>query len=417
MLEQNNKNNAWKFATNAIHIGSEADKETGAVITPLNMSTTYKQDAPGKHHGFEYSRSGNPTRAALERNLAALEHGKYGLAFASGLAAIDCVLRLLKPGDKVVASDDLYGGTHRIFSRAYKGYGIKFVYVDATDVKNIEQEVDENTKIIWLETPTNPLLRLTDLKAVAESEKIKALKQKNNDNKINKENGNNKLTNNDLIDFPLVVVDNTFMSPYFQKPLLLGADIIVHSTTKYINGHSDVVGGASVLNDETTYKELKFFQNAIGGVPSPFDCWLTLRGIKTLAVRMEQHNKNAQKIAEYLAANKKVKKVNYPGLKTHPQHELAKKQMTGFGGMISIELNGSLDDSIKFASGLRLFALGESLGGVESLIGHPATMTHASIPREHRLKIGLSDTLLRLSVGIEDADDLINDIEQALDKI
>ena len=405
MAEKDNNINAWKFATNAIHIGSEADKETGAVITPLHMSTTYWQEAPGKHKGFEYSRSGNPTRAALERNLAVLEHGRFGLAFASGLAAIDCVLRLLKPGDKVIASDDLYGGSRRIFTRAYERYGIKFVYVDATNIKNIEQELDENTKIIWLETPTNPLLRLTDLKAVAELEKIKELRERNND-KYNK-----------TINYPLIVVDNTFMSPYFQKPLLLGADIVVHSTTKYINGHSDVVGGAIILNDETTYKELKFFQNAIGAVPSPFDCWLTLRGIKTLALRMEQHNKNAQKIAEYLANNKKLKTVNYPGLKTHPQHELAKRQMTGFGGMISIELDGSFEDAVKFATSLKLFALGESLGGVESLIGHPASMTHTSVPREHRLKIGLSDTLLRLSVGIEDADDLIRDIEQTLEKI
>src|SRR3989338_2445138 len=391
-------NKAWKFATNAIHIGSETDKETGAVITPLHMSTTYWQEAPGKHRGYEYSRSGNPTRAALERNLAALEHGRFGLAFASGLGAIDCVLRLLKPGDKVIASDDLYGGSHRIFNRVYQNYGIKFVYVDATDVKNIEKELDETTKMIWLETPTNPLLRLTDLKAVAQLNKLMELKSKNSG-------------------YPLIVVDNTFMSPYFQKPLLLGADIVVHSTTKYINGHSDVVGGAIILNDETNYKELKFFQNAIGAVPSPFDCWLTLRGIKTLALRMEQHNKNAQKIAEYLSAHKKVKTVNYPGLKSHPKHELAKRQMSGFGGMISIELHSDLDTAVKFATSLKLFALGESLGGVESLIGHPATMTHASVPREHRMKIGLSDTLLRLSIGIEDADDLIKDIEQGLDKI
>ncbi|MBI2136314.1 cystathionine gamma-synthase [Candidatus Woesearchaeota archaeon] len=401
-MTQDTNTTLWKFATNAIHIGSEADKETGAVITPLNLSTTYWQEAPGKNKGYEYSRSGNPTRAALERNLAALEHGRFGLAFASGLGAIDCVLRLLKPGDKVIASDDLYGGSRRIFTKAYEKYGIKFVYVDATDVKNIENEVDDSTKMIWLETPTNPLLRLTDLKAVAQLNNLIELKSKNSG-------------------YPLIVVDNTFMSPYFQKPLLLGADIVVHSTTKYINGHSDVVGGAIVLNDndknENVYKELKFFQNAIGAVPSPFDCWLTLRGIKTLALRMEQHNKNAQKVAEYLSSHKKVKTVNYPGLKSHPQHELAKKQMTGFGGMISIELDGSFEDAVKFASNLKLFALGESLGGVESLIGHPATMTHASVPREHRMKIGLSDTLLRLSVGIEDADDLMKDIEQGLDKV
>src|SRR3989338_8708497 len=301
-LKKVNERENWNFSSRAIHIGSEIDKETGAVITPLNMSTTFKQDAPGKHKGYEYSRSNNPTRAALERNIAALEEGKFALAFSSGLAAIDSVLRLLKPCDNVVASDDLYGGSRRIFTNVYEKYGINFKYVDSTNIKNIEESVNENTRIIWLETPTNPLLKLTDLSAVVNIKKIKELKRKNN---------------------LLIVVDNTFMSPYFQKALLLGIDIVIHSTTKYINGHSDAVGGAVVLNDEAVYNELKFFQNAVGGVPSPFDCWLILRGIKTLAVRMEQHNKNAQMVAAFLSQHKKIRRVIYPGLKTHPQHELS----------------------------------------------------------------------------------------------
>lgn len=375
-----------KFGTKAIHAAQEPCPVTGAIMTPIYQTSTFVQEEPGKHKGYEYSRTGNPTRTALEKNIAELEQGKHGLAYASGLAAIDNIISLLKKGDHVISCDDVYGGTFRLFEKVKKKFGLEFSWVDMTDVNNLKKVIRPNTRMIWVETPTNPLLKLIDIKAVAEIAK---------QNKI------------------ITVVDNTFMSPYFQNPLLLGADISVHSTTKYLNGHSDVVGGALATNDEKIFEELKFLQNAIGAVPGPFDCWLVLRGIKTLHVRMKQHEENAKKIAEYLQKHHKVKKVIYPGLKSHPQHKLAKKQMLGFGGMISFEIKGGVEDVNKFLKNVKIFSLAESLGGVESLIEHPAIMTHASLPKEVREKIGISDGLIRLSVGIEDVDDLINGLDNA----
>ncbi len=376
-----------KFGTKAIHAGQEPCPVTGAIMTPIYQTSTFVQEEPGKHKGYDYSRTDNPTRTALQKNIASLEEGKYGLSYASGLAAIDNIMNLLKKGDHVVSCDDVYGGTFRLFEGVKKKFGLEFDWVDMTDVENVKKSIKKNTRVIWIETPTNPLLKLIDIKAVVEVAK---------QHKI------------------LTVVDNTFMSPYFQKPLLLGADIVVHSTTKYLNGHSDVIGGALVVNDKKVFEELKFLQNAIGAVPSPFDCWLVLRGIKTLHVRMRQHEENAKRIAEYLEKHPKVKKVIYPGLKSHPQHELAKKQMSGFGGMISFEIKGSLEDAKRFLKKTKIFSLAESLGGVESLIEHPAIMTHASLPKEVRGKLGISDGLVRLSVGIEDVDDLIKDLDTAL---
>ena len=382
-----------KFATKAIHIGEEPNLREGGygdVVVPIHLATTFaRKDVDKLTGGYEYSRTGNPTRDALEKRLAALENAKFGLAFASGLAAeATLLLSLLKKGDHVIAFDDLYGGTRRLFSNVLSNFGLEFSYVDAREPENVEKAVKKNTRIIWLETPTNPLLRLCDIKAISEIGKA-----------------------NDII----TVVDNTFMSPYFQNPLDLGADIALHSTTKYLGGHSDVVGGAIMLSNEEYYDKIKFNQNAIGAVPSPFDCFLVLRGTKTLAIRMEKHNYNAQKIARFLESHSKVRKVYYPGLKSHLQHALARKQMSGFGGILSFELNANLKGVKTFLKKFELFALAESLGGVESLIEHPALMTHASIPRKEREKIGITDSLIRVSVGIEDVEDLIADLKQALD--
>jgi cystathionine gamma-lyase len=384
-----------KFATKAIHSGEEPNlKEGGSgdVVVPIHLSSTFaRRDVDRPTGGYEYSRSGNPTRDALEKRLAVLENARYGLAFGSGLGAETTVLlSLLKTGDHVLGFDDLYGGTRRLFSRTMANFGLEFTYVDARYQEKVADAIRPETKMIWLESPTNPLLKLCDIRALA---------------KIAKEH--------DII----TVVDNTFASPYFQNPLDLGADIVLHSTTKYLGGHSDVVGGAVMLSDDDLYGKLKFNQNAIGTVPSPFDSYLVLRGIKTLAVRMERHDENGRIIAEYLAGHPKVADVNYPGLKSHPQHALAEKQMSGCGGMISFELKGDLATVKKFLERCRIFALAESLGGVESLIEHPARMTHASVPTKEREKIGITDSLIRLSVGIEDAEDLIADLEQALESV
>jgi O-succinylhomoserine (thiol)-lyase len=376
-----------KFATRAIHAGQEPDPSTGAIMTPIFQTSTYAQTGLGEHKGYEYTRSHNPTRTALEQCIAALEEGKYGLAFASGMAAEQAILSLLSSGDHIVSCDDLYGGSYRIFERVMRRYHVDTTYVTASNLVEYEQAIRPNTKLIWLETPTNPLLRLIDIQAVA------AIAHRHN---------------------LLVVVDNTFASPYFQQPLKLGADIVVHSTTKYINGHSDVVGGALVLNDEEVYQSLKFYANAAGGVPSPFDSWLTLRGIKTLAVRMRQHEENAKAVAKYLVEHPRIEKVYYPGLTSHPDYELARRQMSGFGGMLSFQFKGSYADVDKVVRRFKVIALAESLGGVESLICHPASMTHGSIPKEIREPRGITDTLLRLSVGIEDSADLLSDLEQAL---
>src|SRR5436853_2565246 len=376
-----------KFATKAIHAGQEPDPSTGSIMTPIYQTATYAQAGLGEHKGFEYSRTSNPTRAALETCIAALEEGAYGLAFASGMAAESAILSLLSAGDHVVSCDDTYGGTYRIFERVMRRYNVEFSYVPADKVANYEKAIRPNTKMIWLETPTNPLLRLIDIQAIA------ALAHNRN---------------------LLVVVDNTFASPYFQQPLKLGADIVVHSTTKYINGHSDVIGGAIVLNDEEAYESIKFYQNAAGGVPSPFDSWLTLRGIKTLAVRMRQHEENAIAVAKLLDEHPRVEKVYFPGLPSHPDHELAKRQMSGFGGMVSLQYKGTYTDIVQLVRRFKVFALAESLGGVESLVCHPASMTHGSIPKEIRESRGLTDTLLRLSVGIEDIEDILGDLEHTL---
>ncbi len=376
-----------KFSTRAIHAGQEPDPTTGAIMTPIYQTSTYAQAGMGEHKGFEYARTGNPTRSALEACIASLENGKYGLAFASGMAAESAVLSLLSAGDHMISCDDLYGGTYRIFERIMRRYNVDTSYVTAGNVEDYEKAIRPTTKLIWLETPTNPLLRLVDIKAVAEVAHRHNL---------------------------LVVVDNTFSSPYFQQPLNLGADIVLHSTTKYINGHSDVIGGALVMNDEEVYQAIKFHQNAAGAVPGPFDVWLTMRGIKTLAVRMRQHEENARAIARFLMEHPRVEKVYYPGLASHPDHELAKRQMSGFGGMVSFQFKGTLEDVDQVVRRFKVFTFAESLGGVESLVCHPASMTHGSIPKEIREARGLTDTLLRLSVGIEDSEDLLADLEQAL---
>lgn len=376
-----------KFSTKAIHAGQEADKTTGATIVPIYQTSTYTQEEIGKHKGYEYTRTGNPTRAALEECLAALENGKYGLSFSSGLAASAAVLSILRSGDHVVAMDDLYGGTYRLFEKIYSPMGISFTYVDGTNIEKLESVIKPETKLIWLETPTNPLLKIADIQAMA-----------------------NIASNNKVY----LAVDNTFATPYFQKPLDLGADIVVHSTTKYIGGHSDVVGGAVILKNKHLYEQIKFYQNAAGGVPGPFDAWLTLRGLKTLAVRMKEHHANAQTVAEFLSGHPLVKSVHYPGLTNHPQYDLAKKQMSGFSGMISFEIQGGFEEANNFMKNLGVFSLAESLGGVESLACYPPAMTHASIPREERKKRGITDSLIRLSVGIEDISDILDDLEQAL---
>ena len=374
------------FSTDAIHAGQKPDGVTGAVITPIYQTSTYAQEELGKHKGYEYGRTHNLTRASLEANIAALEKGEYGVAFSSGLAATNALTSLLKAGDHVIVTSNVYGGTYRLFELIMKDFGLEFSWVDTAETSNIKKAIKKNTKMIFVETPTNPMLILTDLEAVG---------------KISKENN--------LIS----VVDNTFASPYFQNPLIFGIDIVLHSQTKYINGHSDVIGGILITNDEKLHGRLRYIQNATGAVPSPFDCWLILRSTKTLAVRMERHNSNAIKIAEYLEKASYVKKVYYPGLKSHPQHQLAKKQMSGFGGIILVDL-GDMEMVKKFLKKVKVFTLAESLGGVESLVNHPASMTHASVPKEEREKYGLTDTLVRLSVGIEDVEDLIEDIEQAV---
>ncbi len=376
-----------KFATKAIHAGQEPDPSTGAIIAPIFQTSTYVQAGLGEHKGFEYSRTQNPTRSALEECMAAIEDGRYGLAFASGMAAESAILSLLSAGEHMVSCDDLYGGSYRIFERVMRRYNVETTYVAAGNIAGYERAIRPNTKMIWLETPTNPLLRLIDIQAVAEIAHRHNL---------------------------LLVVDNTFASPYFQQPLKLGADIVVHSTTKYLNGHSDIIGGALVLNNEEVYQAIKFYQNAAGGVPSPFDSWLTLRGIKTLAVRMRQREENAIGVAKFLAEHPRVEKVYYPGLPAHPDYALAKRQMSGFGGMVSFQFKGVYADVDKVVRRFKIFALAESLGGVDSLVCHPASMTHGSIPKDIRESRGLTDTLLRLSVGIEDVDDLLADLEQAL---
>jgi cystathionine gamma-lyase len=376
-----------EFATRAIHAGQEADPTTGATITPIYQTSTYTQQGLGDNKGFEYSRTGNPTRAALEACLAALENARFGLAFGSGMAATSAVLSTLRPGQHVIAGDDLYGGTYRIFERVLRPMGVDFTYVPAREIEAYRGAVRPETVMIWAETPTNPLLSLVDIEALA----ILAREQ--------------SLT---------LVVDNTFATPYLQRPLDMGATVVVHSTTKYLNGHSDVVGGAVLTSDEQLYTDIKFYQNAAGGVPSPFDSWLVLRGVKTLAVRMRQHCENARAVADYLTRHPLVRRVYFPGLSSHPDHELAKRQMADFGGMVSFELVGTREDVDTFVRRLRVFALAESLGGVESLCCHPASMTHGSIPKDVREARGVTDTLLRLSVGIEDAQDLIADLEQAL---
>lgn len=376
-----------KFSTKAIHAGQEPDPTTGSIMTPIYQTSTFAQTGMGEHKGYEYARTGNPTRTALEECLAALENGQHGLAFASGLAAESAVLNLLSAGDHIVSCDDLYGGTYRIFEKIMGRYQVNTSYVTASNIAEYEKAIRPNTKLIWLETPTNPLLRLIDIRAVAE------------------------IAHRHQI---LLVVDNTFSSPYFQRPLDLGADIVLHSTTKYINGHSDVIGGALVMNDQEVYDSLKFHQNAAGAVPGPFDTWLTLRGIKTLAVRMRQHEENAYGVAKFLQEHPRVEKIYYPGLVSHPDHQLAKRQMSGFGGMVSFQFRGDLTDVDRVVRRFKVFTFAESLGGVESLVCHPASMTHGSIPREIREARGVGDTLLRLSIGIEDIEDLLADLEQAL---
>ncbi|MBV8726812.1 MAG: cystathionine gamma-synthase [Candidatus Eremiobacteraeota bacterium] len=375
------------FSTKAIHVGQESDPTTGATIVPIYQTSTYTQNAVGEHKGFDYSRTVNPTRTALERQLAALEDAEFGSAFSSGMAATSAVLGILSAGDHVVVTDDLYGGTYRLFSRVLSRYGLEFSYVDMTDMNAIRSAIRPNTKMMWLETPTNPLLKLIDIKAVCSVRPSGTI----------------------------IAVDNTFATPYFQRPIALGADIAVHSTTKYIGGHSDVIGGAALTNNRAYHDAIRFIQNSAGAVPSPMDAYLTLRGAKTLALRMREHAANAQRIAEFLESRDDVEDVYYPGLPSHPQHELAKRQMSGFSGMLSFTLKGPPSRAIDVARRTKIFSLAESLGGVESLITHPGRMTHGSIPTEEREARGVTDGLLRLSVGIEDIDDLIADLQAALE--
>ncbi|NAS31173.1 cystathionine gamma-synthase [Flavobacteriaceae bacterium R38] len=377
-----------KFNTKTIHGGQEHDKAYGAVMTPIYQTTTYAQTTPGGHKGYEYSRTHNPTRNALENGLASIENGKYGLAFGSGLAAIDAIMKLFKPGDEIISTSDLYGGSYRLFTKVYEDFGIKFHFVGMENVANIENYINSNTKLIWVETPTNPMMNIVDIEAVATIAKTHSV---------------------------LLAVDNTFATPYLQRPLDLGADIIMHSATKYLGGHSDVVMGALIVNNDDLAKKLYFIQNASGAICGPMDSFLVLRGIKTLHIRMQRHCENGRAIAEYLANHPKIEKVYWPGFENHPNHEIAKKQMGDFGGMISFIPKGSnYDDAIKIVEKLQLFTLAESLGGVESLAGHPASMTHASIPKTEREKSGVVDSLIRLSIGIEDAEDLIDDLAQAI---
>jgi cystathionine beta-lyase/cystathionine gamma-synthase len=377
-----------KFGTKAIHAGVEPDPTTGAIMTPIYQTSTYVQESPGKHKGYEYSRTHNPTRTALQNALAALENGKHGICYASGLAATDAVLKLFRPGDEIIATNDIYGGSYRIMKRIFEPLGLVFHFVDMSDVDNIKNVINVNTKLIWVETPTNPLLRIIDIGSITTLCRQKGI---------------------------LSAVDNTFASPYLQNPLDMGADIVMHSVTKYLGGHSDTVMGALITNNDELAKQLAFIQNATGAVPGPQDCFLVLRGIKTLHIRMQRHCENAIQVAQWLEKHPKVAKVYYPGLPSHTGHELAKKQMRDFGGMLSFELKGdAYEAAVHVMENLEVFSLGESLGGVESLCTHPASMTHASIPKEEREKVGLKDTLIRLSVGIEDVEDLIADLEQAI---
>ena len=380
-----------KFATKVIHAGIEPDPSTGAIMTPIYQTSTYVQAAPGDHKGYEYARTQNPTRSVLEKNLAALENGTDAICFASGLAAMDAVIKMLQSGDEILSCDDLYGGSYRQIVRVYGKFGITGRFVDMSNAETFAQQISEKTKLIWIETPTNPMLGIVDIAAICAAAKAKGV---------------------------MTCVDNTFASPYLQNPLDLGADIVLHSATKYIGGHSDVVHGCVITKDAELASQLRFLQNASGAVPGPQDCFLILRGIKTLHLRVKAACENAEKIADFLQAHPKVDKVYYPGFANHPNHEIAKKQMRMFGGMISFDLKGgSIEDANTVLSGTHLFSLAESLGGVESLIGHPASMTHASIPRESRLKVGLTDSLIRLSVGVEDVDDLIEDLRQAIEKV
>ena len=380
-----------KFGTKTIHAGQKPDPTTGAIMTPIYQTSTYVQKSPGDHKGYEYSRTGNPTRKALEDNLAALENGKYGLCFGSGLAAVDCIVKLLQPGDEVISTNDLYGGTYRIFTKVFERLGIKFHFTGMDNIEQIESLVNSKTKMIWAETPTNPMLNIINIKELSK------ISSKNN---------------------LIFVVDNTFATPYLQRPLDLGADIVMHSLTKYMGGHSDVVMGAAICKDDKLAEQLYFLQNSCGGVPGPQDSFLVLRGIKTLHVRMQRHCENGKAIAKFLEKHPKINNVYWPGLENHPNHAIAKTQMDDFGGMISFDLIGNkLEDAIKIVSNTHFFTLAESLGGVESLIGHPASMTHAAIPKIEREKTGVVDTLIRLSVGIEDVEDLIKDLQNALNNI
>lgn len=380
-----------KFGTKVIHAGIVPDPSTGAIMTPIFQTSTYVQSSPGDHKGYEYARTQNPTRGALEANMASLENGKEAICFGSGLAAMDSVLKLLKPGDEVISTNDLYGGSYRLMTKVFGKYGIHFKFVGMDNPEDIQQHLTPKTRMLWIETPTNPMLNIVDIRAICDQVKDRDM---------------------------IVVVDNTFASPYLQNPLDLGANIVVHSATKYLGGHSDVIHGVVVTNDENLGSQIRFLQNAVGAVPGPQDCFLILRGIKTLHIRMDRACENAEKIAWFLKGHPKVSKVYYPGLDEHPGHEIAKRQMKKFGGMVSFDLVDNTEESaVKVLSGTHYFSLAESLGGVESLIGHPASMTHASIPKEERLKVGLTDSLIRLSVGIEDVEDLINDLEQALQKV
>lgn len=375
------------FATHAIHAGQTPDPRTGAVMVPIYQTSTYVQSSPGKHTGYEYARTDNPTRTAYQECVAALENGKHALAFSSGLATIDTFMHTLKSGDHLICSDDVYGGTYRLFDKVLSRFGIEFTFMDLSDLKKVEAAIRPNTKVLWIESPTNPMLKIFDIEALSKLARAKNV---------------------------LSVVDNTFMSPYFQRPLDLGADIVIHSVTKYMNGHSDVVGGVFITNHTPLFQEMKYLQNAVGAVPAPQDCFLVMRGLKTLHIRMREHEKNALAVAKFLSEHAGVEKVIYPGLSSHPNHDLAKRQMKGFGGMISFVVKGGLKKATSLLEKTQIFALAESLGGVESLIEHPAIMTHASVPAENRKRLGIDDGLVRISVGIEDEADLIADLAQAL---
>ena len=383
-------NSKFGFDTRAIHAGQEPDPSHGAIMTPIVLATTYVQQSPGVFKGYDYSRAGNPTRAAYEECLANLENGKFGFAFASGCAASTTALHLLKAGDHVIASDDMYGGTFRLMDKVIRHNGVEFSYVDLRDVENFKRAIKPNTKMVWIETPTNPTMKLVDIKATAAAARAKDIWS---------------------------IVDNTFMSPYFQRPLDLGADIVLHSTTKYVGGHSDIIGGALVCNDPAIAERLQFLLKSIGAIASPTDSYYAMRSLKTLALRMRQHDANGREIAAWLEKHPKVAKVSYPGLASHPQHALAKEQMSGFGGMMTIYLKGGLNESRRFLETVKLFSLAESLGGVESLIEHPAIMTHASIPPEQRKALGIDDAMIRLSVGVENVEDLLRDLSSALEKV